>query len=1056
MAGLFRSVALGEIPRDDFDRELVQKSLTLVYLGIGSFVATYLSTVGFMIMGERLTRAIRANYLRGLLKQNMAFFDNTGPGVLSSRIAVDCQTIQDGISERVAFVITSIATLASAYVIGFIRYWKLTLVASAVVVVMLVASTVSARFMIRCTRESIANYSLAGGMAEEVISSIRTVKTLGARETFASRFESHLANVERWGRRTQLIIACMIAVLLTTTSMSHALTFWTGSIFVASGEASVSDVITVAFAILIGSHQLGPVASHFRIFGGSIAAASKVFSVIDRPSPLDPTSKEGRELDRVSGSIELCGVTHVYPSRPKQVVMNNIDLSIPAGKTTAVVGPSGSGKSTIIGLIERFYMPVGGKVLLDGHDISTLNLRWLRQRIGLVGQEPVLFGSTIFENIAVGLTDPESPKSVEDRVYEAAKRANAHDFIVKLPHGYDTKLGEGGSQLSGGQKQRIAIARALVRDPDVLLLDEATSALDAESEQTVREAIRSASVGRTTVIVSHRLSSITDADNIIVLSEGRVAERGTHQDLQKQGGIYADLFRSQHKGKRHDEEEAEKVEVAANIASNPVRRAPVNTAGERQKEASLWSLIKLTASFNRPEAKLLALGLFFSILAGCVGPTLAFLLAKAINELSKPESMVESMRAGANFWCLMMFVVGLVQLLNLTIQGVSFAICSERLVYRARSTLFRAILAKDVVFFDRDENRTGALTAPLGLEAKSLSGVSGSTLGTILMSCTTLIASMAIALAIGWKVALVCMSTIPVLLGCGFYRVWMIAKFAQRSHQAQRVASAFASEAVMSVRTIASLASERQTADEYERQLRDQEHKSFVSISKSSVPYAASQSFSFFCVALAFWYGGQRIADREYTIFQFFLCFAEIIFGAQSAGMVFSFATDIGRAKKAAATFHSMLRNELVIDDQTGVKPETFQGKVEFDNIYFTYPNRPETSILNGFKLTVQPGQNIALVGSSGCGKSTCFALLERLYDADEGVVKLDGQDIRSLDVGVYRGSLAYVSQEPTVYSGTIRDNIALGCAPGQEASDEEIVQACKDSNIYDFISSLS
>ncbi|KAJ4202682.1 hypothetical protein NW759_015332 [Fusarium solani] len=1074
MAGLFQSISLQEIPRSEFDRVLTQKSLTLVYLGIGAYVATYISTVGFMGVGERLTRTIRQQYFRALLRQNMAFFDNVGPGMLSSRISLDCQNIQEGVSEKVAFVITALATLVSAYVIGFIKYWKLTLVASSILVGIIVTSTVCTRFIIKYQGKSMANYSIAGGLAEEVISSIRTVKALGVRDVFALRFESHLISVETWGRKAQICVAVLIAIVTTMTFMSHALTFWTGSIFIGRGEASLSDVITVAFAILIGSHVLGGIAPHIPAFAGAVAAASKVYSVIDRESPLDPTSEEGAKLDQISGSIDFVNVKHIYPARPQQVIMDGINLHIPAGKTTAIVGPSGSGKSTIISLIERFYSPISGQVVCDGKDISTLNLRWFRQKLALVAQEPVLFGVSIFDNVAMGALgipdqDEEKVQSLEFRVHEAAKQANAHNFITNLPKGYDTKLGEGGSQLSGGQKQRIAIARALIRNPAVLLLDEATSALDLESEQTVKEAIQSASVGRTTIVVSHRLSTITYADNIIVLSEGKVVEQGTHSELQSLTGVYSKLFEAQQleghpsghgvNSTASESAQDEPLPHQMDKTGHNTEIVPLDQEDQKSQDAktSLWSLVSLTASFNRPEAKLLGIGLTFSILAGCGGPTLAFLLAKAINELSKPDAMVSSMREGANFWCLLMFVVGLIHVFNLTIQGVSFAICSERLIYRARSTLFRSIIEKDVSFFDRDENKTGALTSLLGIEAKSLSGVSGSTLGTIFMSCTTLIASMAIALAIGWKVALVCISTIPVLLGCGFYRVWMIAKFAQRSHEAHKQSSAYASEAVMSARTITALATEDQFVRHYEQHLKAQERKSFVSILKSSVPYAASQSFAFFCVALAFWYGGQRIADGEYSIFQFFACFAEIIFGSQAAGLVFSFATDIGKAKKAARTFHTMLQKTPTIDgsegDSTTHLPEKCQGKIDFENVHFTYPNRPGYPILNGLSFSVHPGQHIALVGSSGCGKSTCFALLERLYDPDSGSLKIDGQDIRGLDVAEYRRALAYVSQEPTIYSGTIRDNITLGCGPDE--TDEAIIQACKDANIYDFISSL-
>ncbi|KAL3443233.1 hypothetical protein BJX65DRAFT_285639 [Aspergillus insuetus] len=873
-----------------------------------------------MSVGEWITREIRQRYLRAVLRQNMAFLDSTGPGDLSSRIALDCQTIQEGISEKVGFTITGLATLISAYVIGFVRYWKLTLVASSILVAILGTSMIGTRLIIRNTQKSMMNYSIAAGLAEETLSSVRTVKSLGAERTFGIRFDAQLTIVEHWGRKAQISIAIMVSTIMTMTFMSHSLNFWAGSVFVGQGHAQLQDVITVAFAILIGSHFFGGIAPHMRAFAGAVAAASKVYSIIDRESPLNPTSEDGSALDHVHGAIEFRNVRHIYPGRPDQVILDGLNLEIPAGKTTAIVGPSGSGKSTIIELIERFYTPLSGTILCDGQDISSFNMRRFRRSISLVGQEPVLFSSTIFENIAIGALDEDSLKqekgpALEDRVYNASKQANAHNFITKLPAGYDTKLGEGGSQLSGGQKQRIAIARALIRDPAILLLDEATSALDSESEQLVREALDTASAGRTTVIVSHRPSTVIGADKIVVLSGGRVVEQGTHQELLRLNCVYPKLFEAQELVVPH---QSEKASSATNAASsdadilNEKRSAPVRAdeiviqrkkAPPTPQDQSTSSLIRLTTSLNRPERKLLGLGLAFSILAGCGGPTLAFLLAKAISELSKPDIEVSSMRSGANFWCLMMFIVGLIQLANLTGQGVAFAICSERLVFRARSRLFHSILHKDISFFDLDSNKTGALTSLLGVEAKNLSGISGTTLGTILMSFTTLIASMTIALAIGWKVALVCMATIPVLLGCGFYRVWMIAKFAQRSHEAYKQSSAYANEAISSVRTIAGLANEEQVALKYEQQLTSQQKKRFVSILKSSLPYAASQSFAFFCVALAFWYGGQRIADGEYTIFQFFLCFSEIIFGSQSAGLVFSFASDIGKAKKAAGTF---------------------------------------------------------------------------------------------------------------------------------------------------------
>jgi ATP-binding cassette subfamily B (MDR/TAP) protein 1 len=240
------------------------------------------------------------------------------------------------------------------------------------------------------------------------------------------------------------------------------------------------------------------------------------------------------------GELALEDVSFSYPSRPDASIFSKFSLTVPAGATVALGGQSGSGKSTVIQLVERFYDPLAGSVLLDGVDIRELQLEWLRKQIGLVSQEPVLFATSIRENILYG-----KPDASEEEVVAAAKAANAHGFISKLPAGYATLCGERGTQMSGGQKQRIAIARAIVKDPKVLLLDEATSALDAESERVVQEALDRLMEGRTTIVVAHRLSTVRNADTIAVVEKGRVAERGSYADLMAKRGAFAALVKLQ-------------------------------------------------------------------------------------------------------------------------------------------------------------------------------------------------------------------------------------------------------------------------------------------------------------------------------------------------------------------------------------------------------------------------------------------------------------------------------------------------------------------------------
>jgi ATP-binding cassette subfamily B (MDR/TAP) protein 1 len=460
----------GELTFDEFKNEMAQSVLYFVYLAIGTFFATYISTVGFLYTGEHITTNLRVAYLESCLKQNIGFFDKVGAGEVAVKITSDANRIQDGISEKLGLLLAAISTLISGFVIGFIVSWKLTLILASSFFAMFINTAIWGTLVGRYSIPLMINTAKASSLTQEMMSSIRVAIAFSSQDRLTAQYDRLLKIAQRDGFKVKAAIGMMIGIVMGLSHLSYGLGFWQGSNMLARGELEVNEVVTSIMAVMIGSFNVGAIGPYMGAINAATSTAGGVLSVIDRDTPLDAVDdKKGMKPMKLEGHLRVENIKHIYPSRPGVTVLNGVTLDFPAGKTTALVGGSGSGKSTIVGLIERFYNPIEGTVFLDGQDISKLNLRWLRQQIGLVAQEPTLFAGSILENISFGLVgsmyEHADEETQREMIISAAKSANAHEFISQLPEGYETKVGQRGSMLSGGQKQRIAIARAIVSDP---------------------------------------------------------------------------------------------------------------------------------------------------------------------------------------------------------------------------------------------------------------------------------------------------------------------------------------------------------------------------------------------------------------------------------------------------------------------------------------------------------------------------------------------------------------------------------------------------------------
>ncbi|KAK8067614.1 hypothetical protein PG996_006726 [Apiospora saccharicola] len=1015
----------------------------------------------------------------------MAFFDTHGPGEISTRIMSDMNLVREGITSKASIALTAVATFAAAFIINFMMYWKTALVLSPTFVVMVAIGSFGGAYVVRQHKRAMALSSQASSLAEEAIASMRLVSAFGIQEHIAAKYFSCLTSAGRPDIRSRNVIAGMIAWSNAVPSLVYALTFWAGSIFLVRDEVSVAALTTTALAVTIGAFAIVRVAPAAQALSSTVASAGVVLEEIARRSPQDPFASLGDCSATIKGDVEFRGVSLIYPSRDNRTVLHKVSFACPAMKTTAIVGASGSGKSSIVGLMERFYEPTAGEVCLDGKDIQSLNLSWLRGHMALVGQEPRLFDTTIFENIEYGEVGcrekamQENPNEIRERVMSAARKANAHDFITALPEGYQTQVGQKGFQLSGGQRQRIAIVRALIRNPSILLLDEATSALDSKSEATVQAAIEEAARQRTTIIIAHRLSTIRHADNIIVMSEGRVTEQSTHDDLVVRDGHYASLVRSQQidpgfsndKLANHDDshEETEEVEevhghgndnLVEDLTGKQSRdldgilnrlsngSADASNLEKKIEKLGLARTLAFIIKHNSKEYPILIVGLCCSIIAGLAISGKSILFAKVLETLSLAPSRYHQLRDDIDLYAGLFLMLAGVAFLSWLGAGVAFAHSTEKLSRRLRDRCFRSIMSQDVGFFDKKEHSTGSLLSILSSSTEELTSLGGPVIGGTLTFTSTILGGIILSPAIGWKLALVYTATIPLIL-----RLQILTVFDAKTRQNGRDSASYTSELVKSVETIASLNLEEFVLDKYNEFLAQQSAQSLRSIHSASGLYAASQSIIYLYAALAFY---------EYSLFQFYICFSALISGSQIAGSIFTFAPDASKAMHAGWEVQGILERKPRIssnhngDDPDGdlSGPSVEHGTIEFKNVSFRYPSRPERLALDDFSLKVEPGQSVALVGGSGSGKSTVFALVERFYDPNRGSVLAGGHDISKLHLGRYRQIISLVSQEAVLYSGSIRENIALGI-PDQTVPDEAIWAACKQANIHDFVASL-
>jgi ATP-binding cassette subfamily B (MDR/TAP) protein 1 len=1097
-----------------------QLGLSITYIAIAAFFCSFISNFCFTFGAQRIKNRVQLAYFTKVMEQEIGFFDLKKTGALMHAVGDDATKFTDMFEAHLLTVVTNGTQAVVGFVLAMISDWAMTLLLMAGVPIVAIMNILSRPLMAHIVTIISKQNAASMATASEVITSIKTVRSMAGEEKERKRYFNQIEKVVKIG----LVSACIRAInsLISVFLIFGAvgLSFWYGGIQLSKGNVDISHFIRVFGIGVITVIGILFVIVKFPELVKSQAAAMILLKVILRKPKI--RFRGGEMLEEINGHISFKNVTFRYPTRPKVAVLTNFNLEIQPGTSVALVGQSGSGKSTIVGLLQRFYEQEQGTVEIDHMDIREMDPVWLHRYLGIVSQEPTLFATTIRKNISYAVdtinghirtfmlkqkkTEQEIQAKLvpvtQELIENAARAANAHTFIESLPDGYDTLIGERGVSLSGGQKQRVAIARAVLQNPKILLLDEATSALDTKSEALVQDALEKLMVGRTSIVIAHRLTTIQNCDCIVVMKQGVVVEVGKHDDMiQNQSGAYYALASKQIKMGTVETESSESVEseldeqseesfieqepepepVPANVSTAPEiepEPTPVQQPEKKKRRKKKKSLHDAEIVDPReprlknplkmfklvgPECLLIVIGSIAAIGIGSV-PIFNFMFFGNIITASSGStrnsdgalvpyppgySIYDEVARQASYISIVAGLGAIAQMIN----NFCMVYNTERVAVRMRKIFFASLLKQEMSFFDI--KKSGVILSMIGEDISTGSAglvIKGSMFA---QQSGQFLVGIIVALTASWQTALVILAagapTIGILI---VFSSFFINFYNKRTMHLSSRCMGVASEVFGAIRTVRSMAGEERERERFASDLRTISRATLFRALATATMMGGIQFCIWAIAALAFWYGGMLVANGTLAPGSLIQVFGNMMLAVTGASLALNEVQHFYKSFASIKNVQKVTERVPAISCKSGIKPNSIHGNVEFKDITFAYPSRPNVTVMKDFNLTINNGQHIALVGESGSGKSTITGLLERFYDPTQGQVLLDGVDLKTIDLTWLHKNIAIVTQEPTLFATTIKRNITYAL-DDENVSMERIIECAKAANCHEFIMSL-
>ncbi|KAL0486407.1 ATP-binding cassette, subfamily B [Acrasis kona] len=1040
----------------NFDKDSASKLGAIVTgIAVAAFFITFISDVIFSFLQQSISLVLKQEYYSSCLRQEIGFFDFKKAGSLINSMNSEIVKTTEIYSTLLQGFIQHLFQFFAGFLIALIFYPVMTLLIMISIPVTILMVGVFGKALDYFANKISEATSSSVEAANEVIGSIRTVRSMAGEDKEISRFSNTLRKIRGIVMLNALSKAFSISVISFFIWGSVALAYYWVGIDLQSGDGTIQKFMTayllLQFAI-VGAQQS---ISIFPEIIKSQASATVLLKVILRSPAI--RFRGGLKPDKLRGRLSFQDITFRYPTRPNVTILNHFNLEIEEGQSVALVGQSGSGKSTVVGLIERWYEPESGVVKVDGVDIREIDSVWLHRYLGIVSQEPTLFATTIRDNISYTVdtinkhirddilkinpnatNDDINPQLVpvdQQLIINAARAANCHDFITKLPDGYDTMIGERGVSLSGGQKQRIAIARAVLQNPKVLLLDEATSALDTKSESLVQDALNNLMKGRTSIIIAHRLTTVQDCDNIVVVHRGQVVEMGTHHDLMKRVGPYYNLAIKQMQFVQPekqltfepDESEDEKsddssistinVDVSHTVQSpdtmkpllkrfNFYKKSKLQAEDSEiidirePKRINLFSIFRIMGVFH---TLLLLISYLCSAIMGCI-PILIFyffgMTVRAITFRRDGDGFLIPAVPGFRYDSTIWYFAGWIAIIAAISAVASFfgnMCCSyvnDRLNEDMRLEYFSSIVKQEIGFFDI--KKTGKLLSTMGVDVQNLNEAITIKAFSFIEHMFQFLMGIILSISTSWQSALVMLAAggpliaVTILVGSAVINVYdnLVLK-------SSGSALASASETINAIRTVKSMAGEERQMQSFANELEKIKRYGHIRALYAALMKSVQQFIIWGASSLTLWYGLKVAWEGGLQVGDLMQVFGLMLLSVMGVGFAMA---EVHYFIKAGTCYNNIMKiisRKPAILHKGGFVPKTVHGSLEFRDITFSYPSRPNMVVMKKFNLKVEKGQHVALVGESGSGKSTITGLIEHFYEPTEGISLLDGVDIR-------------------------------------------------------------